>query len=242
MNETRAGASYRYGTQHPLLDPEPASRHRVLPHRSHPHLCLQRHSHDLSRHRVLADRGGGARDGAAPRTRVRRLGPALHRRSQSQQQERRALVHHAVRVRTRLPGHLVVLDAEAGREDVSEGNPSCGDRGCRGWGVGRDGLVVRCSWFVVGKRLLIQPYASLRACIQHFFYNKQQTTNKTYTYIILYVHSLMPTHKNPPIELDVPVNLAGLSDTIRAFAGIVRLPEHVDAEDQAWKHRIDRQA
>ena len=52
----------------------------------------------------------------------------------------------------------------------------------------------------------------------------------------------MPTHKNPPIELDVPVNLAGLSDTIRAFAGIVRLPEHVDAEDQAWKHRIDRQS
>jgi len=41
-------------------------------------------------------------------------------------------------------------------------------------------------------------------------------------------------------ELDAPVNLAGLSDTIRAFAGIVKLPEQVDAEDQAWKHRLER--
>lgn len=41
-------------------------------------------------------------------------------------------------------------------------------------------------------------------------------------------------------ELDVPVNLGQLSDTIRAFAGIVSLPEHVDAEDHAWKERVER--
>lgn len=51
----------------------------------------------------------------------------------------------------------------------------------------------------------------------------------------------MSTHKKPQTELDVPVNLAQLSDTIRAFAGIVSLPEHVHAEEQAWKERVERQ-
>jgi len=43
-------------------------------------------------------------------------------------------------------------------------------------------------------------------------------------------------------ELDAPVNLAQLSDTIRAFAGIVMMPEQEDAEDLAWKRRVDRQS
>lgn len=42
-------------------------------------------------------------------------------------------------------------------------------------------------------------------------------------------------------ELDTRVKLDRLSDTIRAFAGIVKLPEQGDAEEQAWKHRIERQ-
>lgn len=41
-------------------------------------------------------------------------------------------------------------------------------------------------------------------------------------------------------ELDAPVDLAHLSDTIRAFAGIVKLPEPMNAEEQAWKQRIER--
>lgn len=41
-------------------------------------------------------------------------------------------------------------------------------------------------------------------------------------------------------ELDVPVDLTRLSDTIRAFAGIAKLSDRLDAEDQAWKHRIER--
>lgn len=41
-------------------------------------------------------------------------------------------------------------------------------------------------------------------------------------------------------ELDVPVSLAPMSDTLRAFAGIVSLPETMDAEEHAWKQRVER--
>lgn len=41
-------------------------------------------------------------------------------------------------------------------------------------------------------------------------------------------------------ELDVPVSLAPMSDTIRAFAGIVSLPDPDDAEEQARKLRVER--
>jgi hypothetical protein len=43
----------------------------------------------------------------------------------------------------------------------------------------------------------------------------------------------MATHKK--------LTLQKLSDTIRAFAGIVKMPKRVNAEEQAWKQRIERQ-
>ena len=57
--------------------------------------------------------------------------------------------------------------------------------------------------------------------------------------IISYIYCKMETNPKPTSD-DATRSLAHLSETITSFAGIVRLPDPDDAEDQARKLRVER--